>query len=125
MALTLKHFIDRPAWAAAAGYDFCFLDCMAYTANLYLLIFSALRDVCENFLDTEVRELPLVLVVMIVSVCGVIVWPLIFWPAAIPVWLYCKSNRRRYHFGNAMTGIAKKNLERWQYECEKKWRAKP
>lgn len=31
--LTLRHFIDRPARAAAASYEFNYLDCMAYTAD--------------------------------------------------------------------------------------------
>lgn len=122
--LTLRHFIDRPTWAAAAGYEFSYLDCMAYTAELYGLMFSALRNAGTDFLDTSVRDLPVVLAAVIAALCGVFIWPLIFWLVAIPVWLKCKSMRRRYQSGDAMTEIAKGNLERWQRECARKWRRK-
>ncbi|HFZ1111772.1 hypothetical protein [Citrobacter koseri] len=123
--LTLKHFIDRPTWAAAAGYNFNYLDCMAYTADLYRLIFSALRDVFRDFLSTEVREIPLMLAVITAAISGVFVWPFIFWIVAIPVWLKCRRMRSSYQFGGAMTETAEINLKRWQRECEKKWRANP
>lgn len=123
--LTLKHFIDRPTWVAAAGYDFNYLDCMAYTAGLYDLIFSALREAILDIPDTTVRELSFSSAIIGVTICGIFVWPFIFWIVAIPVWLKCKRMRRRYQFGNAMTEIARNNLELWQRECEKKWRAKP
>ncbi|MER1507551.1 hypothetical protein KC847_20495 [Enterobacter hormaechei] len=120
--LTLRHFIDRPTWAAAAGYEFNYLDCMAYTADFYGHMFLVLRNAGIDFLDTSVRDLPIVLVAVIAALCGVFVWPLIFWLVAIPVWLKCKSMRRRYRSGDAMTEIARVNLERWQRECERKWR---
>lgn len=120
--LTLRHFIDRPTWAAAAGYEFNYLDCMAYTADFYGLTFSALRNAGSDFLDTSVRDLPIVLVAVISALCGVFVWPLIFWLVAIPIWMKCKSMRRRYHFGDAMTEIARGNLEQWQRECARKWK---
>ncbi|MEG6249524.1 hypothetical protein UXO05_02785 [Enterobacter ludwigii] len=120
--LTLRHFIDCPTWAAAAGYEFNYLDCMAYTADLYGLAFSVLRCAASNFLGTEVHELPFVLMNIVGAICAVIFWPLIFWLVAIPVWLKCKSMRRRYQFGEAMTEIARGNLEQWQRECARKWR---
>lgn len=120
--LTLRHFIDRPTWAAAAGYEFNYLDCMAYTADFYGLMFSALRNAGSDFLDTSVRDLPIVLLAVIAALCGVFAWPLIFWLVAIPVWMKCKSMRRRYQFGGAMTEIARGNLEQWQRECARKWK---
>lgn len=71
-------------------------------------MFSALRNAGSGFLDTSVRYSPIATVAMIAALCGVIVWPLIFWIVAIPVWLKCKSMRRRYQFGDAMTEIAGK-----------------
>lgn len=79
--LTLKHFLNRPTWAAAAGYDFNYLDCMAFTADKYDAVFSALADVCYELPSTEVRDLPLMLVVLIAALAGIVVWPLIFWIA--------------------------------------------
>ncbi|MEH4988132.1 hypothetical protein PO461_11940 [Enterobacter asburiae] len=123
--LTLRHFIDRPTWAAAAGYDFNFLDCMAYTADLYCLVLSTLRSICAEFPYTEVRELPLGLVNLFVSIALSITWPLVFWIIAIPVWLKCRRERRRYQFGGEMTEVAIVKLEHWQHECERKWRRNP
>ncbi|MGJ3447074.1 hypothetical protein [Enterobacter sp. PTB] len=120
--LTLRHFIDRPTWAAAAGYEFNYLDCMAYTADFYGLMFSTLRDAGSDFLDTSVRDLPIALVAVIAALCGVFVWPLIFWLVAIPVWMKCKSMRRHYQFGGEMTEVAIVNLDHWQHECERKWK---
>ncbi len=122
--LTLKHFMDRPTWAASAGYDFNFIDCMAYTANLFSRVISALRDICVEFPDTEVRELPLVLVNLIAAISGVIVWPLIFWIVAIPVWLKCRSMRKRYQYGDGMTEISRGNIAGWLRNCERKWEVK-
>ncbi|EOE3543557.1 hypothetical protein ACQR8F_00080 [Klebsiella pneumoniae] len=121
--LTLKHFMDRPTWAAAAGYQFNYFDCMAHTANLYGNVFAALRDVCVGFPDTEVRELPGVIIVLIAAIAGIIVWPLIFWVVAIQVWLKCRRMRRRYHFGGDMTNVAKNNLAVWMRNCDRKWGA--
>lgn len=123
--LTLRHFIDRPTWAAAAGYDFNFIDCMAYAADLYGNMFIALKDVCRDFLDTEVRELPLMLAIIVAAVSGVFVWPLIFWIVAIPVWFKCKRMRRKYQFEDGMTDIAENNIEQWRLECARKWKVKP
>lgn len=122
--LTLKHFIDRPSWAAAAGYDFNYMDCMSFTATLYDLAFSSLWNSARDFPYTEVRELPFVLVTVISAVISIFVWPLIFWIAAFPVWLYCRLMRRRYQFGGHMTETAKNNIEVWKRQCEKKWRKK-
>ena len=121
--LTLKHFMYRPTWAAAAGYQFNYFDCMAHTANLYGNVFAALRDVYVGFPDTEVRELPGVIIVLIAAIAGIIVWPLIFWVVAIQVWLKCRRMRRRYHFGDDMTDVAKNNLAVWMRNCDRKWGA--
>lgn len=121
--LTLKHFMDRPTWAAAAGYQFNYLDCMAHTANLYGNVFLALRQACIGFPDTEVRELPLVMIVLVIAIAGIIVWPLIFWIVAIQVWLKCRRMRQRYHLSDGMTDVAKNNLAVWLRNCDRKWRA--
>nr|WP_244426770.1 hypothetical protein [Escherichia coli] len=55
--MTLKHFLDRPLWAAAAGYDFNYMDCMSYTANAYDHSFSLLFNSLRILPETEVGEL--------------------------------------------------------------------
>lgn len=117
--LTLKHFLDNPTWAAADGYDFNYFDCMSFTAKQYDAVFLSLRGVAEIFLDTEVRELPGVLAVLLIALIGVIVWPLTFWLIAIWIWVRCKHHRKKYHIGNGMTDIARKNLDAWKIRFER------
>ena len=116
--MTLKHFLDRPLWAAAAGYDFNYMDCMSCTANAYdhsfILLFNSLRILPE----TEVGELHLWLLGFIAAVVGIAVWPFIFWLVAVVVWFKCKTYRKKYFLGDGMTDIAKMNIVEWTKECE-------
>lgn len=117
--LTLKHFLDRPVWAAAAGYDFNYMDCLSYTACRYDQIFSALRDVMVEFPETPVKELPLMLLVVIAACAGVVVWPFIFWIVGIAVWFGCKKYQWKYR--QHTPERVRENLAIWLRECEKKW----
>lgn len=121
--LTLKHFLERPKWAAAAGYEFNYLDCMAFSAARYDVFFSVIADVIYEFPDTEVRELPLKLIVFIAAVAGVVIWPFIFWIIALYVWITCRKYRNKYHHGTGMNEIARNNLAVWLSECDRKWSA--
>ena len=122
--MTLKHFLDRPLWAAAAGYDFNYMDCMSYTANAYDHSFSLLFNSLRILPETEVGELHLWLLGFIAAVVGIAVWPFIFWLVAVVVWFKCKTYRKKYFLGDGMTGMAKRNIEKWSKECEKKGRKK-
>lgn len=117
--LTLRHFLDRPAWAAAAGYKFNILDCMAYSACLYENVISGLRNVSSAFLDQQVRELPAFLLAWIALLMGAIVWPLTFWLLGIVLWFRCHHFQRKYR--GTDSEIVLKNLRSWQHECEKRW----
>lgn len=119
--LTLKHFLDRPKWAAAAGYEFNYIDCMAFTAARYDTFFSLFLDVIYEFPSTEVSELPLWLARFIATVAGIVIWPFIFSIIAFPVWMSCRKYRKKYHFGTGMNDIARKNLSNWLSECNCKW----
>lgn len=118
--LTLKHFLDKPLWAAAAGYAFSYMDCMAFTAKFYDNIFAVFKGLFNTFLDTEIRELPMMLAVIITAISGVIIWPFIFWLVAIFIWCKCRKTQRKYRHGKP--AVVRENLESWQKECEKKWR---
>ncbi|WP_196234594.1 hypothetical protein [Escherichia coli] len=120
--MTLKHFLDRPLWAAAAGYDFNYMDCMSYTANAYDHSFSLLFNSLRILPETEVGELHLWLLGFIAAVVSIAVWPFIFWLVAVVVWFKCKTYRKKYFLGDGMTNIAKMNIEKWTNECEKKWK---
>ncbi len=117
--LTFKHFLDNPTWAAADGYEFNYFDCMAYTAAQYDGLLLAVSSVAENFLDTEVREIPFVLGVLLIALVGLIMWPLTFWLPAIWIWIRCRHHRKKYHFGSGMTAIARKNLDAWKTHFER------
>lgn len=117
--LTFRHFVDRPTWAAAAGYDFNFFDCMSYMAIKYDRIFHAIQRVFDDFWSTELREFPLLLSVFVLAVIGVVAWPFIFWMAAIPLWVKCRWMRKHYVYGTRMNDIATNNIARWRAEFEK------
>lgn len=117
--LTLKHFMDRPTWAAAAGYDFNYLDCMSVTAAFQSQHFSTFVHTLVHFPDVLVIELPVWLLALITSFALAIAWPFIFWLAAIPLWLRCTWMQWKYQDGNGMTEIAKGNLAGWIERVDK------
>lgn len=118
--LTLKHFMDRPTWAAAAGYQFNYFDCMSHAACAYDEILATLRGVLVNFPDTTISELPLMALVLIAAIAVVIVWPLMFWVFAFALWLQCKRYQRKYRVN--MNEVARENIQIWIIQCERKWK---
>ncbi len=70
--MTFKHFLDRPLWAAAAGYDFNYMDCMSYAANAYDHSFILLLNSLKILPETEVGELHLWMFGFIVSLVGIV-----------------------------------------------------
>ena len=117
--LTLRHFLDRPTWAAAAGYDFNYLDCLSFSARLYNRVFSALSEVLRDFPETQVKELPLTVLIITAAIAGVIVWPYIFWIVAFLVRRNCLNAREKYK--NDKSERVKQNLAIWIKDCKRKW----
>ncbi|CFQ96826.1 hypothetical protein [Yersinia frederiksenii] len=118
--LTLKHFLDRPTWAAAAGYDFNIIDCMSCAAARYGDIWSTLRDHILDFPDIEVREVPLSMLIMLAGLFGIVVYPFIFWIFGIFYYIRCRKHRAKY-FGQPQPEIVQINLRNWLKKCEKKF----
>ncbi|CNJ56776.1 hypothetical protein [Yersinia mollaretii] len=118
--LTLKHFLDRPTWAAAAGYDFNIIDCMSYAAARYGDIWSGLRDHILDFPDIEVREAPISILLMIAGLFGIVGYPFIFWIFGIALNVRCRRDRAKY-YGQPQPEIVQVNLRNWLNECEKKF----
>jgi hypothetical protein len=118
--LTLKHFLDKPTWAAAAGYDFNYLDCLSFTAGLYRNIPQAARNVFKNFLDTTIAELPFVLMALIFALLGLVFWPLVFWIPAILVWWNCKKVSKKYRSGIDVDPRVLTMLNNWRRDFERK-----
>ncbi|EFB3040409.1 hypothetical protein ET436_004467, partial [Escherichia coli] len=98
-----------------------YMDCMSYAANAYDHSFILLLNSLKILPETEVGELHLWIFGFIVSLVGIVFWPFIFWLVAVVVWFKCKAYRNRYFLGDGMTDIAKRNIENWTKECEKKW----
>ncbi|WP_050157007.1 hypothetical protein, partial [Yersinia enterocolitica] len=113
-------FLDRPTWAAAAGYDFNIIDCMSYAAARYGDIWSTLRDHILDFPDIEVREVPLSILIMFAGLFGVVVYPFIFWIFGIFHYIRCRKHRAKY-FGQPQPEIVQANLRNWLNKCEKKF----
>lgn len=120
--LTFRHFLDNPTWSAAAGYEFNYFDCMSHAATLYDRFFIALRNISDDFMSTEIREIPGMLAVMALAVIGIAAYPMIFWAVAIWTWFRCKQHRNKYHLGSGMTKIARDNIDGWLWRCERDWK---
>lgn len=106
--LTLKHFFDRPTWAAA-GYEFNFIDCMSEAANR-VDIFKGIFGVIKEIPDIELREiwkLPFSVFVCILA----ILWPFIYPLVAIRTYFSCKRVAKQYRDG--MPEIVKNNISVW------------
>lgn len=93
--ITFKHFLDRPSWAAAAGYDFNIIDSMSYAAQ-WPNICSGCWDVMADIPGIELGEawwkLPLSLLIVIIAV----LYPMFFWAFGLAVWIKCRRHREKY-----------------------------
>lgn len=104
--VTLRHFLDRPVYAAAAGYDFNFFDCMAYTAHAYV---KFLKDYDWLFwLDAEVRELPMTVVILITMFFVAVTTPFIYPVYGVVTYVMCRRAQKVQH-----TEIIDRNITGW------------
>ncbi len=120
--LTFKHFQDRPTWAAAAGYSFNIIDCMSVATKYHSSFIEAFLGLTMEFLNTEVRELPLMLLSIIFFGALMSIYPLVFWVVGIVLYVICINNRKK-HAGK-LTDIAKNNIDGWLREFERKQRGR-
>ncbi len=108
--LTFKHFLDRPAWAAAAGYDFNFIDCLSYSAQRFGL--ADVLDLLEDTGEIELRQILWKLPVNAFAMTILLAWPLIFWIQSITVYFKCRFTKRNYA-GSKRTERVEINLRNW------------
>ena len=109
--LTLKHFFDRPTWAAVAGYDFNFIDCMSECANR-INVFEGIWGLLKETPDIELRSiwvLPFNLAVCALS----LFWPFIYPFFAIVLYFKCKRAVRKYPIREKWPEIVEKNITSW------------
>lgn len=116
--LTLKHFFDRPSWAAAAGYDFNFIDCMSEAANR-INVFQGICQMVADIPHLELREAWYGLPLRIVLIPVALSWPLIFWVFAIHTYLKCKRARNEWLGTNDPVVI--NNIEVWKARCDRRF----
>ncbi|NIH21833.1 hypothetical protein HBM99_13775 [Providencia heimbachae] len=111
--VTLKHFLHRPCWAAAAGYDFNFIDCMAYTVNAYSEYMKT-RD-WLFWLDSEIRELPMTLLMLFFMLFIALSTPFLYPFYSIATYINCKRSRK-----DEITEIVDTNLSVWLRDFERR-----
>lgn len=104
--VTLRHFVDRPVLAAAAGYDFNFIDCMAYTAHQYAFCMKSYN--WFFWLDTEIRELPLTAIKLLAMLFVTVTTPFIYPAYSVIVYFICKKYQKVKH-----TEIIDRNITGW------------
>ncbi len=104
--VTLRHFFDRPAYAAAAGYDFNFFDCMAFTAHKYVECMSSYN--WFFWLDTEIRELPFTAVTLLTMIFIAVTTPFIYPVYGVATYVMCRRAKKVKH-----TEIIDRNITGW------------
>lgn len=109
--ITFSHFQDNPAWAAAAGYDFNFIDCVSASAQCTSNIAKNLLDEIAEFPNAEVRYIPVFIIKL--SVGSLLLFTMIFaYPLfALAIFFRCKSMKRKYK--NNYSDIVARNLSTW------------
>lgn len=108
--ITFKHFLDRPSWAAAAGYDFNYFDCLSYSAQRFR--FVDVLELLDETGDIELREVIWKLPINILALTILIAWPLIYWVSSIPLYVKCRLVKRKYA-GNKRPERVEINLRNW------------
>ncbi|HEJ9542887.1 hypothetical protein [Proteus terrae] len=109
--VTLKHFLHRPVWATVAGYDFNFIDCMAYTADAYAEYMKTRNWLF--WLDSEIRELPITILMLSFMLFIALSTPFIYPLYSIATYINCKRSRKK-----EITEIVDANLSRWLHDFE-------
>jgi len=118
--LTLKHFFDRPTWAAVAGYNFNIIDCMSEAANRINISQAMWALLCE-IPDIEVREIwkvPFNLIVCVIALFWVFIYPF----AGLAMYFRCKRAVKKYPLRSEWPPIVEKNISGWLRKCERKFK---
>lgn len=109
--ITFKHFMDKPSWAAAAGYDFNFIDCISASAQWPFNIGSSLRDDILGIPDAEVRDLPAFMVKLVIGLFILATMVFCYPIFAIAIYIKCKNMRKKYK--DDFSEIVSHNLRAW------------
>ncbi|HEM8306971.1 MULTISPECIES: hypothetical protein [Providencia] len=111
--VTFKHFLHRPTWAATAGYDFNFIDCMAYVADSYSEYMKT-RD-WLFWLDSEIRELPMTLLMLFFMLSIALSTPFLYPFYSIVTYINCKRSEK-----DEITEIVDTNISVWLRDFDRR-----
>ncbi|WP_051870553.1 hypothetical protein [Xenorhabdus bovienii] len=117
--ITFRHFLDRPIWAAVAGYDFNIIDCLSVAGCRY---FSVPMNIWDELLDLEIRQMVAVIMIALSGLFFVFIYPLIFWVFGIGLYFNCKRYIRKYKAGKPQIVID--NLNKWKSDCDRRFKKK-
>lgn len=109
--ITFRHFQDNPAWAAAAGYDFNFIDCVSASAQCTANIARNLLDEIAEFPDAEVRYAPIFIIKVFVGSLMLFVMMFAYPLFAVAIFFRCKSVKRKYR--DDYSDTVNHNLRTW------------
>lgn len=111
--VTFRHFLHRPTWAATAGYDFNFIDCMAYVADSYSEYMKT-RD-WLFWLDSEIRELPITLLMLFFMLSIALSTPFLYPFYSIVTYINCKRSKK-----DEITEIVDTNISVWLRDFDRR-----
>lgn len=111
--VTFRHFLHRPTWAATAGYDFNFIDCMAYVADSYSEYMKT-RD-WLFWLDSEIRELPMTLLMLFFMLSIALSTPFLYPFYSIVTYINCKRSKK-----DEITEIVDTNISVWLRDFDRR-----
>ncbi len=114
--LTLKHFFDRPTWAAAAGYNFNIIDCMSEAANRIAVFKGIWGLICETP-DIELRHI-WILPLNFAACMLALLWPFIYPVFGLVTYFKCKRVAKKYR--TEMTEVARQNIDEWLSDFDRK-----
>lgn len=117
--ITFRHFQDNPYWAAAAGYDFNYFDCLSVSAQV---IFNIAHNTWDEFVelpDTEVRWLPLFTIRIALSILMMAMLTFTYPIFAIAIHIRCRAGRKKYKGSHSNT--VTNNMNIWIRQCERRW----
>ncbi|PHM68835.1 hypothetical protein [Xenorhabdus kozodoii] len=117
--ITFKHFLDRPLWAAVAGYDFNIIDCLSVAA---CRCFSIPVNIWDELLDLEIRQIFSAIIVAAAGLFCVFIYPLIFWVFGIGLYFNCKRYVKKYKTDKPQIVID--NLNKWKFDCDRRFKKK-
>lgn len=116
--VTLAHFLDRPLWAVACGYDYNFLDCLSWSANIYGQNIPALLSLRpDDVLSLEIREIPMALLSTVLTLLFLVLWPLTYPVWAVVCYWLCKRKVKQ-----PMNDVRDHNLSLWLYRFNRERR---